>query len=533
MLGSPRFRALYVTFLRLDFRRARAGGQAVRQRELSTPARLVISFLFQMLMGVMVGMTSLVCTDRRTYAAIVLGYALTMLGMLILMEFGVSVVQSEDLPVLGPRPVPERTYAWAKIANLATFVAFYGTAVSLGPVALAVRYGGAFSALLAAAIALGTAAAGGILLSFYGFVLRRVSPERSRDLLNWAMILFSVAVPVLYMLLSRWMDRGQLTVTLPLERRPWMQALPPVWLAGGLEWLLGARDSRNALLAALSALVVLVAARSWMRLGQQGLFRLSALPEGRPGAEARRNARGLRWLRPLFATPAEWGVFRLLLTYLRRDRGTRARLYPQFGMSIAFFLVAALQDGFADPWNGEGREGMAFLVALYPALTCAWVPLLLRFTEQWEAAWAFAVAPGATLADLSRALHRATLLLVVAPLFAMTWGFFLWQWGNGLHALLHVLPPFLGAVALMDVALIWRRPVPLSTRYVKGETGTRLALTFTLLLAFLVLGGVQQAAAGSLPLSLLLLAVELTAVFGLDWVLTETLTKRSVVLADL
>ena len=174
-----------------------------------------------------------------------------------------------------------------------------------------------------------------------------------------------------------------------------------------------------------------------------------------------------------------------------------------------------------------------FFVAIHPALTCAWIPLLLRFSEQWEAAWLFAVAPGATLSDMARGLHRATLILLMAPVFLATWLVFALAWRQPAHALLHVLPPFLGTIALMDLALIWRKPVALSCRYIKGEGGTRMALTFTLMFLFLGLGVVQSLCAGSLPLTGLLIGVLLTLVFALDWILVSVLSGRAIAVKDL
>ena len=413
-------------------------------------------------------------------------------------------------------------------------MAFYGVAVSLVPVVMGLfcKGGGlAFSACLATGLAVGAAAVAGLLLAGYGLLSRRADTERTRDLVNWLTIAFSVAVPVGYMLIHRWMDRTR-GLSLPLGRHAWLAWLPPVWAAGAVEALLGSRDPLSLRLAASSVAALLAAAAAWAAVGRIGLFRLVA-PSSPPRRErAVPRAGRLAWLRPWFSTPASWGVFRLLLAYLRRDRGTQARILPQFGVSAAFLAVSALQD-LGDPWAGEPSSFMTFFVACHAAMTCAWVPLLLRFSEQWEASWIFAAAPGATLADLSRGLQRATLLLLMAPCFAAVWLYFALRWGSGLHALLHALPPFLGSVALMDVALIWRRPVPLSCRYVKGEAGTRMAITFTLMGGFALLWVLQQSLAGSLALTGLLILAELAGLFAMDRILAERLSRRSVVLADL
>jgi hypothetical protein len=534
------FKALFGAHLRIDFRRARVGTSAMRQRELSVRGRMILNFLVYMAMSLMVGSTAFVATNPRTYAAVVLGYALTMLGMLILMEFGVTAVQTEDLTVLGARPVSAATYTLAKVANLAAYVGFYGLAVTLIPLGMAplVPGGGpAFAAWLAVAVVLGVLALAGLILALYGAVLRRLNLERARDLLNWLTILVSALVAATWLFTSRWMDRQGLTqLTLSLDQRPWMAWLPPVWFAGAVEAALGARDRLTLALAAAAGGTLLAGAAGWAWVARRGVLRLeggavpgSATEEGGILTSGRDR---LAWLRPLVGAAAAWGGFRLLLTYMKRDRGTRARLYPQFAMSLAFFLICALQ-AHPDPWAGGKTGTLAFLAVFHPAMTCAWIPLLLRFSEQWEAGWVFAVAPGATMGDMARALQRAVLVAVILPSFAATWAFFAALWGFPGHALLHTLPAYLGTLALMDVALLWRKPVPLACRYIKGEAGTRMAITFTLMGAFTALGFLQDRLAGNASMTWLLVGGLLLAVLVLDRLLGAVLGRRAIVLADL
>lgn len=526
------FRALFTAQLKMDFRRASRFGGVLRQKEVALRTRMLFSFLLYGLMSLPVGLMAFACREPRSYAAMALGYALTMLGSMLAMEFGVSLTQDEDGAVLAHRPVSAPTYTLAKAANLAAFVGFYGIAVTGLPVVLAaLAHGPAFGILLGAAIGCGTAALGGLILGAMGFLARHLDRERLRDALNAVTIAFSVAVPVGYLLLSRWADRIGGGFRLDLDAHPWMTALPPVWLAGAVETLRGSRDPVDLALALRAGALVAVG------MACLGLTRRWAVGLQASGGAVRsgagRRAAGMRWARPFLPTPAAWGIFRLLLAYLRRDRGTRARIYPQFGASLAIFVIAFLQGGMGDPWAGQRAGVMAFLAPAHLAMTCAWVPLLLRFSEQWEAAWILGASPQATLGELAAGLQRAVLVVLVAPAALLTWACFAILWKSPGHALLHILPPFLGAVTLMELSLLWRKPVPLSCRYVKGEAGTRMALTFTLMAAFAVLWGLQMLAAGSLPATAVLLGLCLTSVFAMHWVMAERLAGRPVVLADL
>ena len=536
------FRTLFSSQLLLDFRRPRAGGGALRQREVSTRTRMIWSFLIYLFLSAMVGALAPGAHDRRTYAALVLGFTLTLLVMLVLTEFAVSVMQGEDLVVLGPRPVTEVTYTWAKLASLAVYVGFYGLAASSFPILMGFLVpdgGAAFVGLLALMVPAGLLAATGGVLALYGFVLGRMRLEKARDLLNWVTIVFSILVPVSVLLLRGWMDRSGLSISLDLERHAWMAWLPPMWLAGLVDFLLGARDPLTRHLALEASVLMCVGFLAGIWALANGVLKLS----DRPGASASgpevatadppRPDR-LAWMRPLLPTTASWGVYRMILAYMARDRGTKARLYPQFGASLAFLAVYAFRKG-GDPWMvGGGNAGSwAFVAAYYPAVTCAWLPLLLRFSEQWEAGWTFAVAPGATLADLAAALKRATALALLLPSYLLVWLYFACRWGSPLHATLQVLPPALACLSLMDIALMWRKPIPFACRYMKGEAGTRMAITLTIMTLFTGLGFLQAAMAGNLAFTGWMIAGLFAATVVTDRLMAGYLSGRGVVLADL
>ncbi len=540
---GAQFRAILASQLRMDFRRPRSWGGSVRQRELSPLVRTLFSCLFYVLMSLMVGFLAPGSADRRTYAAIVLGSTLTLLGMLILTEFALTVMQGEDLVVLGSRPVSSVTYTWAKLASLAVFVAFYAVAASTFPVFMGLTAPGGglrLSVCLALLIPLGLLAWTGGVLALYGAVLRRMRLDRARDLLNWVTIAFSVLVPVVLMMARSWMERRGTSVSLDVERHAWLAWLPPVWMGGLADRLLGADDPLTRTLAWRASIFLGAGILAGIWALATGVLTLSERSDGTGKGTAPESAVGARppspdrlaWMRVLLPSPASWGVFRLVLAYLARDRATKNRIYPQFGLSLACILVYAFRKG-ADPWAGGEADTWAFAAVYYPAMTCAWIPLLMRFSEQWEAGWIFAAAPGATLADLALALKRASVLLLLAPCFLITWGFFAIRWGSPFHALLHSLPPFLGTLALMDVALMWRKPIPFACRYMKGDTGTRMAVTFTVMGAFTALGFFQGLLVTTPGQAGLLIAFLALAAVGSERVLASRLASRGVVLADL
>ena len=183
--------------------------------------------------------------------------------------------------------------------------------------------------------------------------------------------------------------------------------------------------------------------------------------------------------------------------------------------------------------SGGEAGAWAFVAAYYPAVTCAWLPLLLRFSEQWEAGWTYAVAPGATLADLAAALKRATALTLLLPSTLVIWLYFACRWGSPLHAALQILPPTLACLSLMDIALMWRKPIPFACRYMKGEAGTRMAITLTLMILFTGIGFLQAGMAGDLGRTAWMIGGLFAVSVLTDRLMAGYLSGRGIVLADL
>src|SRR5881628_59954 len=67
------------------------------------------------------------------FSAVLLGYAMVMVGMSVLIEFGLAVVSPDDFQILAHRPISSRTFFAVKTSNLVFYVILLAASLNLVP----------------------------------------------------------------------------------------------------------------------------------------------------------------------------------------------------------------------------------------------------------------------------------------------------------------------------------------------------------------------------------------------------------------
>ena len=192
----------------------------------------------------------------------------------------------------------------------------------------------------------------------------------------------------------------------------------------------------------------------------------------------------LSWL---LRDPVTRAAFRLCAAYFFRDRDMKLRLYPGLAPVMVMPMVFLLQGV-----SGKGSEiGIAFAGG-YLGLVPLMAMNLLQYSQHWQAADLYRLAPVAGPAPFIRGATYAVCSLLVAPallLLTLVVGFLS---KKPEHAFL-LLP---GLIALPVYALLpgaIEKAVPLSKPTEEAKSATRGAMIFILMISALALPGIGMA----------------------------------------
>jgi ABC-2 type transport system permease protein len=230
----------------------------------------------------------------------------------------------------------------------------------------------------------------------------------------------------------------------------WLALLPPAWFAGFDNALAGEGGMNSWLLAGIGGLVT--ATVLWLAFGKLARSYESGLQALTEATAARPRRRGRHWLGWLVNTgPLRWwlrnsvsrGAFLLTAAYLFRDRETKLRIYPGLApvmiMPVIFLIRGGMSSNYATAFSGT-------YLGIVPLIGIS----LLRYSQQWQAADLFRMAPINGPAAISHGTRRAAMVFLAAPALIL-FVLIVWVMEKDMQHLLLLLP---GIMALPVYAMI-------------------------------------------------------------------------------
>ncbi|MGO8699064.1 MAG: hypothetical protein ACLQVY_15215 [Limisphaerales bacterium] len=418
-------KALHKLFLTLFLRGRSSRGLRKQGAPQSVGSKLaLVLFLYAA-----VGMSSFAFVRQPVFALSLYLHATTLffLGMFVAASSGEVLFNKEEADILLHRPVAPQTLLWAKIGvlvrvslwlagafNLAGFFAGMGASDGgwLYPVAHLL------STVLEALFC-----AGGVV-TVYQLCLRWFGRERLDSLMTLAQVMVGIAAVLggqIPQLLTRF--HGKIAFN---AHSWWVCLLPPAWFAGLDDLIAGSRSISSGILAAVGMIVTAVILwLAFQKLATDYEMGLQSIGEAttakRPKGEAGRrlldklaSRAPLRWW---LRDPVSRAAFLLVAAYLMRDRDVKLRVYPGLAPMLIWPIIMLVQD--RGQVQAAGPSPLSGMTVAFTGIFVGIIPLLavdlLRFSQQWQAADLFRVAPVEGPGPFCDGTRRAVLLILTLP----------------------------------------------------------------------------------------------------------------------
>lgn len=418
-------RRLYLTL----FLRGRTSRGLRREKvPRSLPQKLWLTLLFYALFGCLA--LGVAGHSAFTLAVYLHGLTFVFLGLFVAGSSGEMLFNKEEADILLHRPVAPRDLLWSKVRVLVEISLWIGGALNLaGMVAGVTTKGGGwlFPPAHLLATALEALFCAGVVVVSYQLCLRWFGRERLDGLMTTVQIVLATSTVFAGQFVPRLFARLSATGELDLQggwHVGWAGLLPPLWFAA-IDDLLTGHFTRVTLLlsacgAAATALVVGLAVTRLARDYEVGLQSLHDTVAVRPRGERRRLLDRVLGAPPLswwLRDPVERASFLLCAAYLVRDRDVKLRVYPGLAPMAMMPFVILLQGrgpGSAD-LGGFPVAFVGFMVALVPLFALN----LLQYSQQWQAADLFRIAPIGGPGPLCHGARRAVILLLALPILVL------------------------------------------------------------------------------------------------------------------
>ena len=395
---------------------------------------LIYCFLF--IFGFLLAIVYMASDDPATGIGLVFTATSIYLAFMLVLEMADSLFDRRDFTLLYSRPVTDATLSLSRGLYIFLFASKFAVPL-LFPVAAAVAYRQPWLLpvyfLLPVVL---TVTVVSLTLGIYLNLLRRMPPENLQRNLQYAQIVFTTVIIVLYQLpnLMNLSGGGNWLFELQLPGTAWGFAGPGLWLAGlwdtlahpGVRPLSIVQAALGIGVAAWSVFFFVRQSRNYgaqmmnMQIGGSG----GATPEAAETAPSRLDGYRDVLARWLTRPGPERGSFRFNWAMMGRDFGYKQQVYPLLILMVVGAVVLTVR--ILRTPGGASLGAGTILTALYVFSFFMVTPLLAaRQTDSFRAAWVWYTNPvggpnrllyGQLIAALGQIFLPAVLLIFTAML---------------------------------------------------------------------------------------------------------------------
>jgi hypothetical protein len=512
------YRALVKALVLMDLRSQQYGrATGTKPGELIPPLYWVLGqFLF---ISAVASALLFARVSVEAFAFVNLSLSTVLAVAAVLVEFNEVVLDVGDIDIVGHRPISRRTYAAARLTNLAFYMALIVVALNVFPAIMgAGLQDSSLMFLPAYALVSVLGSSGAVLLAIVAcsFAPPRRDQQDFRDLLAWSQIVVALAVFYGAQLMLR--DSEHAIEMFFAEPPPWLAWVPTAWLASFVAAVAQAPTLQHLRWSAGAVCGVgLLALLAWLRL--MTYYSRAQLASAAAQPPRRRFGRSRPLIGPLvrlMAGPGHGaGVLASCFLLLRRDRELRLRTWPALATVFAFLAIGLLLEELADPFGGQPGRGFSVVVVQLAVLAVPTIIHNLSYSRDHAATWLFHAAPQPRRSIYAEAARRAACYGILLPALLGLWLVFAVAWRDPLHATVHCAIGWLTVVLASHVTL-WgmEYPLPFAQPVARGVvTGPVLPYLAGVGTVAAAIGSAEYLAARSWPavggLVLILLALVL------------------------
>ncbi|GAB3798171.1 hypothetical protein GCM10028819_18660 [Spirosoma humi] len=472
LLGADygQLRAIVQVKLTMDNRRSfvslgRYGKTATESNSNFTRMLLIYTFIGSLISFGILGVPE---RDKLFFPlTLQFSYVMALCAMTLITDFSSVIMDSSDNQIILPRPVGNRTLWLARIIHITSYLFAIALSLSVGGVLLLAYRFGPIVGLAFLVMSLLSAVLMVFLTNvFYLLLMRVISEEKLREVINYFQIVMAILFYGGYQLLPRLID-SQDVLTQTIAHQWWHYLIPPMWMAGTVDMLIRPVFTTTHLIYGLLALLMPFGGLWFMNRFLTAGFtqKLSHIDhESRPETSTVANQRTpsgkTPWLDLLaswFTTnPLERAAFAFTWRITGRDRKFKLKTYPQLGFGFAYVVAMSFQR------NSMGSKGFFYLLALYFAgLYVMVAQYQLGISDNYRASWVYGSAPIKTPGDVLSGSLKALIVKLLIPFYALLSAYILYRYG--LDKISDVLLAFSNSlIMLLCTALLATRFMPFS-----------------------------------------------------------------------
>lgn len=432
--------------LLLDSRRPPAMFAGRKRATASTTSKTPVGVIFVTLVfGVLYALLLVFFNKPLMGQTVYFSVFMVLMMLTLITDFTSVLFDARDQYIIAPRPVNDRTVAFARILHIAVYVMKLALLQGLpGIIIIAFVDGPLASPLFLLQIIEATLLSILLVNVIYLVLMRLVNPQRFKDIISYIQIAFSISIFAAYYLLPRLINMSRLG-NFDLLKHQFAYFLPPVWIAAFNEVFL--HHSRSTLLTSVMAFVGITVplAGIWFvaRVLAPGFNRsLAVIAMADGSANTKPKEKGIpksgfidQIANFIAKDPTENAGFKITWKLAARTREFKMKVYPQFAFVPVYFIYFSLNgngDLLAERYS-QLQQGKGYIFLLYLCVVVLSAILQqISQSEKYKASWVYYALPINKPGKILAGMYKAIVTLYFLPYFFVLGVASVIIWGSGI-----------------------------------------------------------------------------------------------------
>lgn len=411
-------------------RTARSGGKAPNP---------IMANLLIMFMGLMISLTLFLSFKPLLGQTIYFSIFMMMMALTLISDFSSVIIDSRDQFIILPRPVNDRTVAMSRFLHVTLYISRIALLLGIpGLVIIGFVDGWAAAPLFFIQLIEATLLSVLLVNLVYFILIRAVSAQKFKDIINYVQIAFSVSLFAVYYLVPRLINVKSLK-DIDLLSHQWIYFWPPFWISSLNEVLLHAGRSNSLIIgfAVLGLIIPIVGIWFVAKVLAPGFNKKLTIVSNADGgniADKKQHKTDFRdkianWLAP---DPIENAGFKITWKLATRTRDFKMKVYPAFAYVPIYFIYFTF-NGKGETLNEkiEHIQNSSTYIFLIYLTTFVLLSILQNVSQsaKYKSAWVYYTLPidqpGKILSGMYKAIIAVYFLpycLVIGVITLVIWG---------------------------------------------------------------------------------------------------------------
>jgi ABC-2 type transport system permease protein len=407
--------------LLLDNRRPKA---SFRNRGGKTRSPIMANILV-LLMGCFMCIVLFISPMPLTGQTLYFSIFMVMMALTLISDFSSVLLDNRDQFIISPRPVNDRTVAMARFLHIILYISRIALLQGLPGILIIYFIDGAPAIALFFLQVIQATLLSVLLVNMVYFILIRVvSPQKFKDIINYIQIGFSISIFAIYYLVPRLVGISVLRHVDMLSHQ-WTYLLPPVWIASLNEVIFHAGRANLTVTALATVGLIFPIIGIWFvaKVLAPGFNRKLAIigtADGNSVATKKQYKTDFRdKLANLIAPNAiENAGFKITWKLAARTREFKMKVFPVFAyVPIYFIYITFSGKGYTLAEKYENIQNKPFYIFLIYMTTIVLSSILQNVSQsaKYKSAWVYYTLPIDQPGKILAGMYKAIIVIYFIP----------------------------------------------------------------------------------------------------------------------